>query len=509
MIGWQDQSVLDLPAPMLLDAVQDGVFAVATDGTCRVWNDTMARMTGTPERDVLGLHPGDQHPVLAHPGVARCIGAALRCESVEPLKFVWEHPASGQERISTARFTTLRNRGGEITGAMVTISDTTELELAITDREAVAARLHSSQKMEGIGSLAGGVAHDLNNVLGSVLGLASANRERLKDSADTALLNALDTIIQSSLRGRSVVKSLLYVAQMGIGDAHPIDLNSLVRDMMDLMAHTCPQVDVRVDLDPALGTVSGDPTGISQALMHLCTNAVEAMPSGGGLTVRTSQLGKDRLELVVVDEGVGMAPEITARATEPFFTTKPGGEMAGLGLAMVAGTVKAHQGTLEIQSRPGGGTEVRLVLPCLQAHTSPGATGVAGAVGTEKLDILVVDDDPLMVTTIQVMLQRMGHHPRTTMRGADAIAILESGYQPDLITLDMIMPGMSGAETLVEIHKRRPGQKVLIASGHSEEDIRRMVGSGPNLDSIQKPFTMDELRARIQALSGTMLSKAC
>lgn len=497
-------------ATQLLDAVHEGVFAVDKDGACQIWNAHMAKMTGIHGRAVLGHRALAAVPVLGHVAVREGLAASLRGETVEPLLFCWEHAASGQERWATAKFTTLWGGPGEITGVMATVSDTTGERLAAAEREALANKVHAAQKLESIGSLAGGVAHDLNNVLGAVLGLATAHRERLRGSTDEALLQSLDTIAHACLRGRSVVKSLLYVANKGIGDAQPVDLNELTQSLMELLRHaTFSRVDVVVDLDPDLGLVPGDATGLSHALMNICANAVDAMPDGGTLSVRTRQAGPDRVELTVTDNGTGMAPEVVARATEPFYTTKQAGNGAGLGLAMTLGTVKAHSGEMAISSQLGRGTEVRLELPSLPRQPKAAQLAQADAAGGgESLDVLVVDDEAIIVLTMTVMLERMGHRPRSTMRGEDAIAMLDSGYQPDLVTLDMVMPGMDGAATLVEILKRRPGQRVLIASGHSEEDVRKMVGSAPNLDSIQKPFTMRELQARITALAGARLSQA-
>jgi PAS domain S-box-containing protein len=380
--------------------------------------------------------------------------------------------------------------------------DITGHKQAEEERRRLEARLHQSQKLESLGSLAGGVAHDMNNVLGAILSLATARREGL-DPADP-MASALETIANACLRGRGVVRSLLYFARKDLDEPRPLDLNELVRDMVHLLGFTTlKRIHLEMDLQEPLEPVLGDAGALSHALMNLAVNALDAMPEQGTLTVRTCSLPGDRVQVSLRDTGTGMTPDVLARATEPFFTTKPAGKGTGLGLAMVFGTVQAHGGELDIRSTPGQGTEVILTFPAhgpAQAWCAPAPAG--DAKGTETpLRILVVDDDELIRESLVPMLEVLGHQAQAAPGGAEALAMLDEGLDPDLVILDMNMPGLNGAETLARIKAMRPAQPVLMASGYSDSDIVTMAGGHSGVFYIQKPFTMKELKLKLGSMA--------
>ena len=374
--------------------------------------------------------------------------------------------------------------------------DLTQRKQAEEERRLLQAQLHQSQKQESLGALAGGVAHDMNNVLGAILSLASSDRTRLE--AGDPLAKSFETIIKACLRGRGVVKSLLCFARKELEQTQPVDLNAVVREVVALLAHTTLQrMTLDTELQDGLGTVQGDACALSHALVNLCMNAMDAMPGGGRVLVRTENLGSSRVRLTVADTGTGMSAEVQEKALEPFFTTKPVGKGTGLGLAMVFGTVQAHGGTLEIQSRLGQGSSVLLTFP---AATVPGAfltqateTVAQGA----PLAILLVDDDQLIRASVAPMLALVGHQVSTAEGGQEALALLAAGLRVDLVILDLNMPGMNGAQTLGHLLALNPAQVVLLASGYNDGEVSELMEGRPTVSFLQKPFTLVELQGKL------------
>jgi PAS domain S-box-containing protein len=381
------------------------------------------------------------------------------------------------------------------------ITDRRRQEEALRQSEA---QLTQSQKMESLGSLAGGVAHDLNNVLGAILSLASAHRNELQPTEPFAA--SLDTIINACLRGRGVVKSLLYFAHKDLKQVTAIDMNALVKELVQLLAHTTLQrVTLDMDLQEGLGTLQGDGGALSNTLMNLCVNALDAMPWGGSLTISTRRLPDGCLQVSVRDTGMGMTKEVQEKALEPFFTTKPLGKGTGLGLSMAYATLKAHDGTLEIRSVPDEGTDVLLTFPASRmsaAQPSPEAVQPASSKSTGPWRMLLVDDDELIRASVPPMLELLGHPVTTVSGGMEAVVLFERGLEVDLVILDMNMPGLDGATTLPLLLSLRPGQRVLMATGYSDRDITDLLKDHPSVFSIQKPFSLEEMQAKFTEIFG-------
>jgi len=278
--------------------------------------------------------------------------------------------------------------------------------------------------------------------------------------------------------------------------------------MVQLLSYTTlSQIDTRLELQESLGLIEGDAGALGHALINLCVNAVDAMPRGGTLTLRTGQRPDQAIELSIEDTGEGMDPEVLRRAIEPFYTTKPQGKGTGLGLAMVYGTVKAHRGTLEITSRPGHGTQVRLGFPPMpHAESDAGPSDAAGPApdgDSGSLRILLVDDDELIRQSVGPMLETLGHRVASVTGGLEAVAHLERGravQDPDLVILDMNMPGLNGAQTLPRLLALRPGLPVLMATGYSDAAIAPLLDGRPNVGSLRKPFSREEIRQKLAAL---------
>ena len=359
-------------------------------------------------------------------------------------------------------------------------------------------QLHQAQKMESLGSLAGGVAHDMNNVLGAILGLASAHIEAQPLGSPTQ--KALETIIKAAERGGNMLKSLLSFARQNSAEEQVLDLNAILREEVRLLERTTlAKVQLGLDLAPDLHPVRGDAGALTHAFMNLCVNAVDAMPESGTLTLRTRNLSRDWVEVRVQDTGIGMAKEILGKAMDPFFTTKEVGKGTGLGLSIVYSTVKTYRGEMELQSEPGRGTSVILRFPAIQGAGRPaepsGAYQTMPRLGS--LRVLLVDDDELIQSSMQGMLELLGHEATSARSGEEALELLKDGLDCEVVILDMNMPGLGGAGTLPRLRGLRPRLPVLLATGRADQAAQDLVQAHPFVTLLSKPFGMKELQAHL------------
>ena len=377
------------------------------------------------------------------------------------------------------------------------VQDQTARRRAEEEHRRLEAEVAHAQKLESLGALAGGISHDMNNVLAAIMALGSMLREKHQD--DPGLAKAMDTLLHAAARGRDLVKGLTDFARKDIPEPQPMDLNEVVRKEAALLHRTTLQkVGVELALAEGLPEVMGDPSAISNALMNLCVNALDAMPGGGRLTLATRRGAEGTVDLVVEDTGQGMPPEVLQRAMEPFFTTKPPGKGTGLGLALVYGVMKAHGGRVDIRSVPGEGTGITLSFPELTLGATPAQEGQAvPAASARRFRILLVDDDDLIRGTVPAMLEALGHEVVALPGGPPALQRLQAGYEPDLVILDLSMPGMDGEETLERLRLLQPDLPVLLATGYRDERSGRIFDHYSGVDLIMKPFTLMDLRLKL------------
>lgn len=381
--------------------------------------------------------------------------------------------------------------------------DITEQKRNEEERRRLEAEVQHAQKLESLGVLAGGVAHDMNNVLQAIQGMASVLRAKL--AGDVALVSGLDIILNASNRGRDLVKNLTDFARKGLQGPQPLDLNQLVRTEVELLQHTTLQrIELRMELGSGLPRILGDPSALSNALMNLCVNALDAMPDKGVLSFRSRMLADGSVTLEIEDSGEGMAPEVLARATEPFFTTKPIGKGTGLGLSGVYGTMKAHGGSMEIHSEPGKGTTVTLRFPACQEPPEPAPSPVPEPSREPEacLRILLVDDDELIRDSFPDLMNILGHTVvRTASSGSEALGHLEDGLEVDAVVLDQNMPGLSGLETLERLRLSHPALPVILCTGHLDEDARERMRAIPHVRTLLKPYSIKDIRPLLADLA--------
>jgi signal transduction histidine kinase/CheY-like chemotaxis protein len=369
------------------------------------------------------------------------------------------------------------------------------------ERSKLEIQLLRSQKMESLGSLAGGVAHDMNNVLGAILGLASAHLETQPTGGSAH--RAFETICKAAVRGGKLMRGLLDFARKDLVEVVKVDLNELIQDQVHLLERTTfARIELQLRLAPDVSPILGDASSIAHAFMNLCVNAVDAMPQGGTLILRTRNRPGAWVEVEVEDTGCGMPKEVMEKALDPFFTTKAQGKGTGLGLSLVYSTVKAHHGELEIHSEPGQGTRVSMRFPAAEtpATQAPDSDACAPPGSGSRLTVLLVDDDDLILDSTRAMVEMLGHTALAVRRGEEALDQLEAGKQPDLVVLDLNMPGLGGAETLARLRALRPAVPVLLATGRADQTALDLVEAHSGVTLLPKPFSMEDLRKRLESL---------
>jgi signal transduction histidine kinase/ActR/RegA family two-component response regulator len=436
-----------------------------------------------------------------------------------PVTFTFERgaPMNGQLRIITATRTPLCSRQGTVVGILGTHEDITERVGAEREREKLEAQLKRAEKMEAIGTLAGGVAHDLNNILSGVVSYPDLILMDLP--RDSPLRRPLMIVQSAGQRAAAVVQDLLTLARRGVTVNEIADLNGILRDYLkspeyERMALISPLVEVKTSLAEDLFRLEGSPLHLTKTLMNLITNAFEAMPGGGELRIETFNRYVDRPirgydqvaegEYVAVrirDTGIGIPLEDIPRIFEPFYTKKVMGRSGtGLGMAVVWGTVKDHNGYIDVDSRPGEGTTFTLFFPSTRkvGQRQELVHPLHEYLGRGE-SILVVDDAREQREIAESMIRKLSYTVRSVSSGEEACDLLEND-PVDLLVLDMILDaGMDGLETYEKVLKIRPGQKAIIASGFSETDrVRRALELGAG-KYVKKPYTIEKLGLAIRA----------
>jgi len=395
----------------------------------------------------------------------------------------------------------IRNEKGDIISIVAVKEDITAQKQAEEEKAKLQVQLQQSQKMESLGTLAGGVAHDMNNVLGAILGLASAHIGT--QPYGSPLHRALDIICKATERGGKMVKSLLSFARQSPAENNKLDMNAILREQIALLERTTlAKVRLEIDLEAELRPILGDASALTHAFMNLCVNAVDAMPENGTLTLHTRNVDNDWIEVVVEDNGMGMPRSVLEKAMDPFFTTKETGKGTGLGLTMVFSTVKAHRGQMAIKSEPGQGTRVTLRFPACEGGTQAAEPEVSDATLTHQrsLKVLLVDDDELIQSSIQMILEVLGHTTTSVQSGEEALTLLGTGFEPDLVILDMNMPGLGGAGTLPRLRGLRPSVPVLLSTGRTDQTALNLATAHTGVTLLSKPFGLRELQKHLEGM---------
>jgi PAS domain S-box-containing protein len=498
---------------LLVNAVVDyAIYMLDPEGNVAAWNPGAERIKGYTAQEIVGRHfscfytEEDRRDGLPQRAleIARSEGK-FEAEG-------WRVRKDGTRFWAGVVIDTVRDEKGALVGFAKITRDLTEPRRQQRKLEQTREALHQAQKMEALGQLTGGVAHDFNNILAAIMNnLALARRDA---AARTDPRRHLDLALQAAQNGAGLVQQMLVFARKQTPLVRPVDANAAVAAVVTLLRHSCPEnIEIVAALDRAAPWVSADPHQLQTALLNLALNARDAMPEGGTLRIATAadahppegpDDGRAFVGISIVDTGLGMKPEVMARAFEPFFTTKEIGKGTGLGLSMVYGAVRQLGGEVTLESTVGRGTTVRLFLPAADRLQLAGGEPdkAAPARAPTGLPLLFVEDDVIVSMSAVELLESRGYRVHAAARGDAALALLERHEDIGVLVTDIGLPGMNGQELAAEARRRRPGLKVLYITGYDRSGTLGQTSADPDTLHIVKPYEPGELFAALRRLTG-------
>jgi len=486
----------------VIDASSQAIVALTPDTRVMLWNRTAEAMFGYAADEVL-----DRSFPLATPGGeaehTALFARVATGETVRDQMLRCRTKAGAQPDIRGSA-APLHDGAGRLRGMVLAFDDVTE-ELRTEDM------LRQSQKMEAVGQLTGGVAHDFNNILMVIL----ANVEAMQDEEvlSPGQRAHVGRIATSTQRAVELTRQLLAFSRKQRLRPQATDLTELVSNVGALLRRTLgTRIEVEAIFAEGLWTANIDRAQLEAALLNLCVNARDAMPAGGRLLIEAANAELDEVYarqnpgavpgqyvmLAVSDTGTGMAPDIVAKVFEPFFTTKAVGKGTGLGLSMVYGFIKQSNGHIRVYSEPGHGTTIRLYLPCIAGPSvdSPEQRPMDLPRGREH--VLLVEDDAQVRDAVAGQLRSLGYTVTATDGGAEALKMLESGAAFDLMLSDIVMPGLDGPALAALVARRWPAIAIMLMSGYSENAVLGTGEVAPGTQILSKPFRKIDLARRVR-----------
>jgi len=473
-------------------------LAFDVEGRIREWNPAAERYLGWTIGEILGRPVSMLVPEEFRAGVDARAQRTIGTGKVFGPRLATFWSRDGQEARAEIHDAIEWGSDGKPAGVVVQLVD-------MTEREVLAERLAEAQRLEAVGQLAGGVAHDFNNSLTAIAGFASliASGES-PDPRDDAR-----TILGAAEHAAVLTRQLLAFSRRVPLQPQTLDLRDFLGSVETLVRSLIGETIVlRHEIEPGPARVEVDPATLEQAILNLASNARDAMPQGGELTLAVrsfpacvggqAEEPEDHVAVVVWDTGVGIPQSIINRIFEPFFTTKPQGKGTGLGLPMVYGFVAQSGGHVVVQSPPGQGATVELHFPIADGELARSEARVQPIGGTES--VLFVEDDPGVASFGLACLRRLGYDVTPAMNGTEAVALAASRPEPfDLLFTDVVIPGMSGSQLAALIHRNHPVTAILYASGYSAEHVDSLA-VGPQAPLLEKPYSLEQLAARVRAV---------
>ncbi|WP_019499681.1 response regulator [Pseudanabaena sp. PCC 6802] len=482
----------------LLDIATDAIFVRDLDHRILFWNRGAERLYGWTATEAIAQKASDllREDASLIPEITQTV-----VERGEWHGELHKFTKAGNEVIVEGRWTLVRNEAGQPKFILTVNTD-------ITDKKNLEAQFYHAQRLESLGTLASGIAHDLNNVLTPVVALSQLLRMH-QPNLDKRSQDMLKVLEESAKRGTNIIKQILAFTRGTEGDCRPVQVASLLQEAIAVIQQTFPK-SIAVDAiasDPELWLVSADPTYLHQILMNLCINARDAMPDGGLLTLSAENFPVDErfaqmhlearagnyVVITVADTGCGIVPEVRDRIFDPFFTTKATGKGSGLGLSSVLGIVKTYGGFIEVQSQPGEGSQFKVYLPAMvETAVTPTKAQTDLPQGHGEL-ISIVDDENAILQSAQAILETYNYRVITASRGADAIEIYRK-YQGEIhaVLLDMMMPDMDGIAVVQALQAINPNVRVIATSGLAD-NYRQTLRSLGIAIVLTKPFNVVEL----------------
>ena len=485
----------------LLDKAQDAIVVRDLEQRIMFWNHGASRAFGWSAEEAVGRSAIELFSKNSGAPFLDALRAVL--EKGEWNGELRHSTKAGGEVIVESRWTLVRDSEGQPKSILTLSTD-------VTEKRRLEGQFLRAQRLESIGTLASGIAHDLNNILAPIMMAVNLLQEKLTDDRNARLLETLRTGVQ---RGAEMVKQILSFTRGQDGGRTLINLKYLVSEVSKIMQETFPKnISIRTTVAKELWTTVADATQIHQVLMNLCVNARDAMPEGGSLLVEASNLSLDSdskerpteaqlgpyLALSVTDSGSGIPPALMEKIWEPFFTLKPEGIGTGLGLSTVQTIVKGHGGWIRTESEVGKGTRFTVFLPASGATEKPPTPEAASALPMghgEK--ILVIDDERAFQEIIRAIFTKFGYRVLTASDGTEAVALFAQHKNDiDLVLTDMVMPFLDGPATINALRRLDPDIRIIAVSGMSENEKQAEELTGTEF--LLKPFTTERLLATVE-----------
>jgi PAS domain S-box-containing protein len=479
-------------------------------------NDVMCEYTGYTKNELLNMSALD---FLTQESQLKLLDRMDRLGKGEKISGSVEYKArtkDGREFWTLINVRYIYDQNGKAQGAMVVAHDITELKQAEEEKERLEYQLRQAQKMEAVGTLAGGIAHDFNNILSVIIGYTELIL--MNGNVDEEVRQNLKEIFNASKHARDMVKQILAFSRQSKHERKPIQVRHIVKEALKMLRASLPAtIKIQQKLEKNSGVIEADPTQFHQVLMNLCTNAAHAMHEKDGvLEISLSnkdwdQNATDRpaelkpgpyLKLSVSDTGNGINPEAQDHIFEPYFTTKQKGEGTGLGLAVVQGIIRSHNGAVTVESEVGQGSTFHVYLPRIQQSVATDEVASTPLpMGQER--ILLVDDEQPLVDIGKQMLERLGYTVAARTSSVEALELFKA--QPnrfDLVITDIVMPNMTGETLAEELMDIRADIPVIFCTGYSEKFTRQQASDMGVRSFLMKPLLMQDLANTVrQALA--------
>ena len=493
----------------LISAIPDLVVLMDMKGNIQFINDVVRQLGGYQPSEIIGqnlsnfVSAEDREKVFKN-----AIPALPRQSGPKKIELV---ARNGERRLFESNNDVLQLENGAPYNYISVLRDITDRDRMEKERTLLQERLHRAEKMEALGTLAGGVAHDLNNVMGVLVGYSDLLLEKMPQ--DNPYRNYVHKILESGIRSAAIIQDLLTLSRRGVAVSEIINFNDIIGNHIRSLEYERlktdhPDIDFHVNLDPDLMNIKGSPVHLLKTLMNLLNNAVEAICVSGQIYVKTENryldqpvrgydtiLEGDYAVLSVSDTGKGISSDDIGKIFEPFYTKKTMGRSGtGLGLAVVWGTVKDHKGYIDVVSSEGHGTVLSLYFPVTREQPARSEADIClNDYISQGESILVVDDVPDQRDLAGNMLSSLGYQVESVNSGTEAVEYIKN-KKPDLLILDMIMePGIDGLETYQRILEIHPGQKAVIVSGFSEtERVRKTMEIGAGA-FVRKPYILKNI----------------
>lgn len=507
----------------LLENIEDGFYEVDLKGNFTFFNSAMEKLLGRARHEMLGMNYREYMDESNVRQVFDCFNKIFRTGEAEK-GFTWELVAKdGTQRTVDSSVSLVRDKDGAPIGFQGVARDITDRKKAESEKQRLELQLRHSQKMEAIGTLAGGVAHDFNNLLAGILGYASMLKSMGMPGDPVA--KAAEVIEKAGQRASQLTQQLLGFARKGKMQNAPVDLHSTVQEVVALLSRTIDKnITIIQKLRAPMAAILGDPGQLQQVILNLAVNARDAMPNGGNLIFETDIMDLDGrtalrfdempagryLVLSVSDTGCGIPKELQERVFEPFFTTKEQGKGTGMGLAMVYGIVKNHGGTVTLYSEEQCGTRFQVYLPLSQEISPAAAASETAAPIMGSGRILVVDDEEVVRDMASDLLKALGYDVIAVSDGVEAVEYYKHhGDGIALAVIDMIMPRMGGRECFRELKKMNPDVKAILSTGYSRDGAAQEILDEGMLGFAQKPYRMRQLSEVVaSAMSASSAAQA-